>query len=109
MGGAVALLLGISLARRWSQREVTVWMFGAPRVGDQSLADLVESIPLLLVWRVENRNDPVPFLPFVGGYRPVGRKREIAALHPWYKPISNHSIKAYMQAARHEAVAAHPL
>ncbi|MGE3799230.1 MAG: Mbeg1-like protein, partial [Thermomicrobiales bacterium] len=66
-GGALALLAAHELQQAGFQ-QVAVFMFGAPKVGDQTFADSC-GFP---VYRIECEGDPVPLLPPLEGYVAVG-------------------------------------
>lgn len=73
LGGAVALLCAMKLAKRGhTVRAVTT--LGAPKVTDAEGAAVLAAVPVERVLRIEHEHDPVPHLPVLGEYTPSGDK-----------------------------------
>lgn len=55
LGGALAALCFTKI-----ESALGLYLFGAPRIGDQNFADLTKDRP---IWRVEHGRDPIPMVP----------------------------------------------
>ena len=68
LGGALATILAWRLARHAilpDSVHIYVVTFGAPRVGSPGFADAFDALDNVTLWRVVNRHDVVPRVPFV--------------------------------------------
>ncbi len=86
-GGALALLAAHELQQA-GFLQVVVFMFGAPKVGDQAFADSC-GFP---VYRIECEGDPVPLLPPLDGYVSVGNSIWLAddgRIHTSQDPVEH--------------------
>lgn len=62
LGAAVATLVGVDLAQ-FGYKNIAVYNFASPYVGDQSFKELVDDTLKLPVYRIVNMSDIVPALP----------------------------------------------
>ncbi len=78
LGGALVTLLALDLAANTSFNNPTVYTYASPRTGDPSFADTYNQV-VPNTFRVANRIDLVPKLPFSPFYEHVG---EVYDLNP---------------------------
>ncbi len=78
LGGALVTLLALDLAANTSSKNPTVYTYASPRTGDPSFADTYNQV-VPNTFRVANRIDLVPKLPFSPFYEHVG---EVYDLNP---------------------------
>ncbi|MCM8533724.1 MAG: lipase family protein [Lentisphaeraceae bacterium] len=116
LGGALALIAGLSLARELSASRQII-TFGCPHVYDKNFVNLNKNEFLkdkLTIRRFENAYDPVPFVaPYMCGWRHIGEyyylKNNKAIYNPyWFTPAYDqfsssikmkkkaHSIQTYI-------------
>ena len=76
LGGALALLCGARLAKRYDLLTCQVCTFGAPCVGGRTFVHELDSLHNLSIWRVRHNNDKVPNIHSlkVMGYKHVGHE-----------------------------------
>jgi len=60
LGGAMAVMHGVSLANRFKQKQVHLTTYGQPRVGNKDFAAYAESLPNLTTMRLVHYRDWVP-------------------------------------------------
>lgn len=72
-GGAIATLVGCYLAKLGiSKANLEIYTFGAPPVGDREFANLCKD--RVNLFRVVNKNDPVPILSTIVGFKNFGKE-----------------------------------
>ncbi|PSC69058.1 alpha beta-hydrolase isoform B [Micractinium conductrix] len=65
LGGALAVLASLDIARQLPRSQLTVYTYGAPRVGNSAFAaEQDEAVPD--TWAILNGSDPIPWIPKVG-------------------------------------------
>jgi len=64
LGAALSILAAVDIADNFPDNELYMYNYGDPRVGNQVFSNFF-STKVPNVWRVVNRDDPVPHLPFV--------------------------------------------
>jgi len=81
LGGALAMLAFSTLYFRhqdedthWWAENVFLYTFGQPRVGDKTFAAHLSALARKRIYRVVNNKDPITFIPFLKGYKHVGRR-----------------------------------
>jgi len=81
LGGALAMLAFSALHFRhqgedthWWAENAFLYTFGQPRVGDKTFAAHLSALARKRIYRVVNNKDPVTFVPFLKGYKHVGRR-----------------------------------
>ena len=98
LGGAMAALAAIEYAvEGW---DVDVVTFGAPRLGDDDFARLLNHI-LPMYRRFENRGDPIPYMPtYANGWRHAGKSRTVGSLLNFFRlpHTRHHALAAYQNA-----------
>ncbi|GFR44840.1 hypothetical protein Agub_g6182, partial [Astrephomene gubernaculifera] len=82
LGGALATLAAYELAERRtparSRQSISLYTFGAPRVGNRAFAAEFDGL-VPDAWRVTNSNDIIPSVPRLMGYCHVGRAVRLGA------------------------------
>lgn len=64
LGGALASLVSLYISLKHPERQVHLYTFGKPRVGNEAYAQLLNlTVPLDRIYRIENDNDVIPQLP----------------------------------------------
>ena len=64
LGGAISMVMGLELKLHFSIIKVEVHNFGQPRVGEENLAQFMNSKLKNQIVRVVHNKDLVPHLPF---------------------------------------------
>lgn len=81
LGGAVATLAGLFLTSAGFKPDL-ICTFGAPKVGNCAFARRYS----LCHARWETASDPVPCLPLIGDWEPVGQQHYLTTDHRAYRP-----------------------
>ena len=111
LGGALACLAAVELAKQIPEAEITCYTFGAPRVGNRAFAKYAEfKVPD--TWAVVRLEDPVPRIP-KGTYKRTGqrvvllRKGDLVVLPSYFEvsllgkaggKVSDHATRGYCAA-----------
>ena len=95
LGAALATLLALDLSYH-SQQSPTVYTIASPRVGDLFFHKFFTQ-GISACYRVENRNDKVPWFPPPGVYEHVGEKFELIPPSDLKNtPPCNHHLSTYL-------------
>ena len=72
-GGAIATLVGCFLTKLGINKDnLEIYTFGAPPVGDRDFAKRYDN--RVNLFRVVNKNDPIPFTPIIAGLKHFGKE-----------------------------------
>lgn len=63
LGGTISILCGLDLASQFFPKNVIVYTFASPKVGDENFRDIVEKQTNLYIYRIVNVNDIIPLSP----------------------------------------------
>ena len=96
LGAALAVLCAVDIQYNYPDRDIEVFLFGCPRVGNKAFITSYNKRVNKTV-RIENGNDIVTKLPFVFmGYRHVGAKIHIGKPRlPFFLSINDHYPHRY--------------
>lgn len=65
LGGALAVLASLDISKAFPDSKLTVYTFGAPRVGNSAFAD-EQAAAVPDTWAILNGKDPIPWIPKLG-------------------------------------------